>query len=48
MIRKLSFLHGNDLLFGGVPICNEQRRLGDKEKTAAREVAEIPNGMSTD
>jgi sarcosine reductase len=40
VIRRLSLLHGNDLFFSGVLICNEQSRLEDKESTA-RDVAEI-------
>jgi sarcosine reductase len=47
VIRKLSLCHGNDLLFSGVVICNEQSRLRDKEKTA-REVAEILEGLGAD
>lgn len=45
--RKLYLRHGNDLLFGGVVICNEQSRLRDKESTA-REVAEILEGLGVD
>jgi sarcosine reductase len=47
LIRKLSLLHGKDLLFSGVVICNEQSRLRDKESTA-REVAEILDGLGVD
>jgi len=47
VIRKLFLLHGTDLLFSGVVICNEQSRLSDKEKTAL-EVAEILERLDTD